>query len=86
MHPEWTTRFSLRNLRPLASLLSEDLAIDLGTVNIVREHLIVHGGLSALRAPAPAITLPDGHKAKVAQIPLQILGRAAALSDTSPTA
>ena len=48
---------------------------------IVREHLIVHGGLSALRAPAPAITLPDGHKAKVAQIPLQILGRAAALSN-----
>ena len=31
--PEWATRFSLRNLRPLASLFSEDLAIDLGTVN-----------------------------------------------------
>ena len=26
-------RFSLQNLRPLASLFSEDLAIDLGTVN-----------------------------------------------------
>lgn len=46
-----------------------------------REYLILHGGLSALRAPAPAITLPEGHKAKVTQIPLQILGRAAALSD-----
>ena len=33
MHPEWATRFSLQNLRPLASLFSEDLAIDLGTVN-----------------------------------------------------
>ena len=33
MHPEWATRFSLQNFRPLASLLSEDLAIDLGTVN-----------------------------------------------------
>jgi rod shape-determining protein MreB and related proteins len=33
MHTEWATRISLQNLRPLASLLSEDLAIDLGTVN-----------------------------------------------------
>ncbi len=33
MRPEWTTRISLENLRPLASLFSEDLAIDLGTVN-----------------------------------------------------
>ena len=33
MRPEWTTRIVFKNLRPLASLLSEDLAIDLGTVN-----------------------------------------------------
>src|SRR3989475_7028556 len=33
MRPEWATRISLQNLRPLASLFSEDLAIDLGTVN-----------------------------------------------------
>ena len=33
MRPEWTTRISFENLRPLASLFSEDLAIDLGTVN-----------------------------------------------------
>ena len=33
MHPEWTTRIAFENLRPLASLFSEDLAIDLGTVN-----------------------------------------------------
>ncbi|MGA8149852.1 MAG: rod shape-determining protein [Terriglobales bacterium] len=33
MRPEWTTRIPSKNLRPLVSLFSEDLAIDLGTVN-----------------------------------------------------
>jgi rod shape-determining protein MreB len=33
VRPEWTTRIAFENLRPLASLFSEDLAIDLGTVN-----------------------------------------------------
>lgn len=33
MRPEWETRRSFQNLRPLASLFSEDLAIDMGTVN-----------------------------------------------------
>jgi rod shape-determining protein MreB and related proteins len=33
MRPEWTRRISLENVRPLASLFSEDLAIDLGTFN-----------------------------------------------------
>jgi rod shape-determining protein MreB len=33
MHTEWAMRLFLNNLRPLASLFSEDLAIDLGTVN-----------------------------------------------------
>ena len=33
MRPEWTKRITFENLRPLASLFSEDLAIDLGTVN-----------------------------------------------------
>lgn len=33
MHTDWAMRVSLHNLRPLASLFSEDLAIDLGTVN-----------------------------------------------------
>lgn len=48
---------------------------------LAREYLILHGGLTALSAPTPVIALPEGHKAKVAQIPLQVLGRAAALSD-----
>jgi rod shape-determining protein MreB len=33
MHFDWLTRVSLKNLRPLLSLFSADLAIDLGTVN-----------------------------------------------------
>jgi len=33
MRPTWITRISFENLRPVASLFSEDLAIDLGTVN-----------------------------------------------------
>ena len=33
MRTHWATRVSLEHLRPLTSLLSEDLAIDLGTVN-----------------------------------------------------
>jgi rod shape-determining protein MreB and related proteins len=33
MRFNWVTRISTNNLRPLLSLLSEDLAIDLGTVN-----------------------------------------------------
>jgi hypothetical protein len=48
---------------------------------IARDYLILHGGLTALHAPAPVITLPESHKAKVAQIPLRVLGKAAALSD-----
>src|ERR1035441_2624548 len=33
MRPKWTTRILFKNLRPLLSLFSADLAIDLGTVN-----------------------------------------------------
>src|SRR2546425_8396044 len=33
MRFDWLTRVSLHNLRPLLSLFSADLAIDLGTVN-----------------------------------------------------
>jgi len=33
MRFDWLTRVSLNNLRPLLSLFSEDLAIDLGTTN-----------------------------------------------------
>jgi hypothetical protein len=56
------------------------LALDV-CFRIARDYLILHGGLSALHAPAPVIALPEGHKLEVAQIPLRVLGRAAALSD-----
>lgn len=46
-----------------------------------REHRLVHGGLSALHGPPPAVTLPEGYQDKVRAIPLRVLGRAAALSD-----
>jgi len=49
--------------------------------HISREYLLIHGGLKALHAPAPLIVMPEGYKSKVAQIPLQVLGKAAALSD-----
>jgi AAA domain len=49
-------------------------------IRLARDYFIMHGGLTALRLPPSSITLPEGHKAKVAQIPLRILGKAAALS------
>ena len=48
---------------------------------LAREHHILHGALSALHAPPPTVSLPEGHEMKVRQIPLRIIGRAAALSD-----
>jgi SOS-response transcriptional repressor LexA len=48
---------------------------------VSREYLLIHGGLKALHAPEPGISLPEGYESKVAQIPLRILGKAAALSD-----
>jgi energy-coupling factor transporter ATP-binding protein EcfA2/SOS-response transcriptional repressor LexA len=47
----------------------------------VREHRLVHGGLSALHAGPPAVALPEGYQAKVRAIPLRVLGRAAALTE-----
>lgn len=48
---------------------------------ICREYVQLHGGLKALYAPTQSMSLPDGYKAKVAQIPLRVIGKAAALSD-----
>jgi SOS-response transcriptional repressor LexA len=47
----------------------------------VRDHRALHGGLTALHAFPPSATLPEGHKAKVRQYKLPLLGTAAALSD-----
>ena len=48
---------------------------------IIRDHRALHGGLTALHAFPPSVSLPEGHKAKVRQFKLPLLGTAAALSD-----
>jgi SOS-response transcriptional repressor LexA len=48
---------------------------------IIRDHRALHGGLAALHAFPPSVSLPEGHKAKVRQFKLPLLGTAAALSD-----
>jgi hypothetical protein len=48
---------------------------------IIRDHRALHGGLAALHAFPPFVTLPEGHKATVRQFKLPLLGTAAALSD-----
>jgi len=55
-------------------------ALDSG-FRLAREHRLLHGGLKALHAAPPTVGLPEGYQAKVRTIPLQVLGRAAALSD-----
>jgi len=48
---------------------------------VVREHSLLHGGLKALFAIPPTITLPEGYQTSVKSIPLHVLGQAAAISD-----
>lgn len=45
------------------------------------EHWSLHGGLKALHAATPTVTLPEGYQPKVRAIPLRVVGRAAALTD-----
>jgi hypothetical protein len=47
---------------------------------IIRDHRALHGGLTALHAFPPSVTLPEGHNAKVRQFKLPLLGTAAALT------
>src|SRR5260370_39211928 len=56
MRPEWVTRISLENLRPLASLLSDDLAIDLGTAHT---HVYARERGIVVNEPS-AVALDDG--------------------------
>jgi rod shape-determining protein MreB len=74
MRPEWATRFSLRNLRPLASLFSEDLAIDLGTVNT---RIYARGRGIVVNEPS-AVALDDstGEVQAVGREAKEMLGRA----------
>jgi rod shape-determining protein MreB and related proteins len=73
MRFDWVTRISLDNLRPLLSLFSEDLAIDLGTVNTrvyVRDRGIVVNEPSAV-----ALDDTTGEVYAVGKEAKQMLGR-----------
>lgn len=48
---------------------------------LTRTHHFLHGGLKALHAALPSVALPEGYQAKVRDISLTVLGRAAALTD-----
>jgi rod shape-determining protein MreB and related proteins len=73
MNVRWATRFSPDNLRPLASLFSEDLAIDLGTTHTrvyVRDRGIVINEPSAV-----ALDDSTGEVQAVGKEAKQMLGR-----------
>lgn len=46
-----------------------------------REHFRLHGGMTTLHTSATVIPWPDGYNAEVRQIPLRVLGKAAALTN-----
>ncbi|MEO8909789.1 MAG: ATP-binding protein [Gemmatimonadaceae bacterium] len=46
----------------------------------IREYRLLHGESKALHADPSVVTMPEGHRAVVRRIPLEIHGRAAALS------
>jgi rod shape-determining protein MreB and related proteins len=73
MRFDWVTRLSLDNLRPLLSLLSEDLAIDLGTVNT----RVYAGGMGIVVNEASAVALDDstGQVQAVGKEAKKMLGR-----------
>jgi rod shape-determining protein MreB and related proteins len=73
MGTEWATRISLENLRPLASLLSEDLAIDLGTVN-TRVYARSRG-IVVNEASAVAVDASTGEVRAVGKEAREMLGR-----------
>jgi len=73
MRTEWATRISLHNLRPLASLLSEDLAIDLGTVNT---RVYARGrGIVVNEASAVALDDSTGEVQAIGKEAKEMLGR-----------
>jgi rod shape-determining protein MreB and related proteins len=73
MRADWATRISLENLRPLASLLSEDLAIDLGTVNT---RVYARGrGIVVNEASAVAVDERTGEVQAVGKEAKEMLGR-----------
>jgi rod shape-determining protein MreB and related proteins len=73
MHAEWTTRICLESLRPIASLSSQDLAIDLGTVNT---RVYVRGrGIVVNEPSAVAVDERTGEVLAVGKEAKEMLGR-----------
>ena len=73
MRPAWITRISFENLRPAASLFSEDLAIDLGTVNT---RVYVRGrGIVVNEPSAVALDNSTGEVRAVGKEAKEMLGR-----------
>jgi rod shape-determining protein MreB len=73
MRPGWITRISFENLRPAASLFSEDLAIDLGTVNT---RVYVRGrGIVVNEPSAVALDNSTGEVRAVGKEAKEMLGR-----------
>ena len=73
MHFDWITRISLSNLRPLLSLFSADLAIDLGTAN-TRVYSRA-GGIVVNEPSAVALDERTGEVQAVGQEAKEMLGR-----------
>src|SRR6059058_2015339 len=73
MHFDWITRISLSNLRPLLSLFSADLAIDLGTAN-TRVYSRA-GGIVVNEPSAVALDERSGEVQAVGQEAKEMLGR-----------
>jgi hypothetical protein len=53
----------------------------LNAFRIAREYYHLHGKLTALHEPVPTIAFPDGHSNVLRKLPLNVLGRAAALTN-----
>lgn len=48
---------------------------------VAREHRLLHGGKKALYPLPTTVVLPEGYQEKIRTIPLNVIGRAAALTD-----
>ena len=48
---------------------------------LAREYHLLHGGQKAQRLVQPSVSLPEGYQEKVKNIPIELIGRAAALTD-----
>lgn len=76
------TVFSMNEAGDVEKHWRQDLrpALERG-FQIIRDHRALHGGLTALHAFPPSVSLPEGHKEKVREYKLPLLGAASAITD-----